>query len=74
MKTYLFTVTAEHVKAQHSAAVTGSSKRTKVQQQASRARAALGYILLGDVGKRVYRVDGITQVENDEQRDRRLQA
>lgn len=28
-------------------------------------------ILLKDIGKRIYFVDGIYQVENDEQRDRR---
>jgi hypothetical protein len=29
-------------------------------------------VLPGDVGKRVYKVDGVLQVENDEQRERRL--
>ena len=32
----------------------------------------IGRILPGDVGKRVYQVGGILQVENDEQRARRL--
>lgn len=34
----------------------------------------IGCVLAGDVGKRVYLVDGILQVENDEQRERREQA
>lgn len=33
----------------------------------------LGRVLPGDVGKRVYQVGDILQVENDEQRDTRLQ-
>lgn len=33
----------------------------------------IGTILPGDVGKRVYKVDGILQVENDEQRATRLE-
>jgi len=32
----------------------------------------LGYVQPCDVGKRVYLVDGIIQVESNEQRDRRL--
>ena len=32
----------------------------------------IGRVLLRDVGKRVYHVDGILQVENDEQRDARV--
>jgi len=32
----------------------------------------IGRILPGDVGKRVYLVGDILQVENDEQRDKRL--
>lgn len=32
----------------------------------------IGRILPGDVGKRVYLVDGILQVENDAQRERRV--
>lgn len=32
----------------------------------------IGRVLSGDVGKRVYLVGDILQVENDEQRDRRL--
>lgn len=34
----------------------------------------MGRILPGDVGKRIYLVGRILQVENDEQRDRRLQG
>jgi hypothetical protein len=33
---------------------------------------AIGRVLKTDIGKRVYRVNGILQVENNEQRDRRL--
>ena len=33
----------------------------------------LGYVQQQDIGKRVYLVDGIIQVENNEQRDFRLQ-
>ena len=32
----------------------------------------MGRVQIGDIGKRIYRVDGILQVENDEQRDARL--
>lgn len=32
----------------------------------------LGVVLSHDVGKRVYDADGVLQVENDEQRDRRM--
>lgn len=32
----------------------------------------IGRILPGDVGKRIYQVDDILQVENDEQRDERV--
>lgn len=34
-------------------------------------RSAIGHIQPIDVGKRVYDVDGIVQVENAEQRDKR---
>lgn len=37
-------------------------------------RDAIGPMQLGDVGKMVYDVGGVYQVENDEQRDRRLAA
>lgn len=36
------------------------------------ARGVLGRILESDIGKRYYRVGNVTQVENDEQRNRRL--
>ena len=32
----------------------------------------IGHVLPGDMGKRVYQVGDILQVENDEQRDKRL--
>lgn len=32
----------------------------------------LGYVRRVDVGKRIYLVDGVMQVESDEQRDARL--
>lgn len=38
----------------------------------ARVRGALGSIMPQDVGKHVFEVDGIIQVENDEQRDTRL--
>ena len=34
----------------------------------------LGRVLPSDVGKRVYNVDGVVQVENDQQRDKRLKS
>ena len=34
----------------------------------------MGQVLPGDVGKRVYQFNDILQVENDEQRERRLLA
>ena len=33
---------------------------------------SLGQVLCQDIGKRIYFVDGIYQVENDEQRDKRV--
>ena len=35
---------------------------------------SLGRVMLSDVGKRVYEILGIIQVESSEQRDRRLQV
>lgn len=35
--------------------------------------SAIGIVMPRDVGKRVYAVHGVIQVENDEQRDARLQ-
>lgn len=35
---------------------------------------AIGRVQPGDVGKRVYDVDGVIQVENNEQRDAHLRA
>lgn len=40
--------------------------------RAWRADSFIGRVLPGDVGKRVYRRGDIVQVENDEQRDKRL--
>ena len=37
-----------------------------------RIRGAIGRIILRDVGKRVYDVDGVIQVENEIQRDERI--
>lgn len=34
----------------------------------------MGRLMPGDVGKQVFEIDGIYQVENDEQRDARLNA
>jgi hypothetical protein len=34
----------------------------------------MGRVLPGDVGKRIYKVDGIYQVENNEQRDARISS
>lgn len=41
-------------------------------RQVGRLRSVLGTILEIDIGKQVWSVNGTTQVENSEQRDRRL--
>jgi len=58
---YLYTITAEHVRNPKSP---GKQWRALYQ--------CIGRLLPGDVGKRVYRVGDIVQVENNEQRDARL--
>lgn len=66
---YRFTITAEHVAQQK--AVYGSNAPTIVRE-AGEARSAIGRLQAIDIGKRVYRVGGVTQVENNQQRDKRL--
>lgn len=61
--TYKFTITAEHV----------SKPRTLGIHIWYPLIQCMGRLLPGDVGKRVYDCgNGVWQVENDEQRDRRL--
>lgn len=57
---YLFTITQAHVDG------------TAPPEQYRMLWSVIGRILPIDVGKRVYRVDGVTQVENRQQRDARL--
>jgi hypothetical protein len=52
-------------------ALTASRKREKVLLML-RIRQAIGRILPLDYGKHVYEINGVIQVENDEQKKRRL--
>jgi hypothetical protein len=59
---FLFTIAAEHV---HKSTV-------QVGRNIHHLGSAIGRVQPGDVGKRVYRVGDILQVENDDQRAARL--
>lgn len=59
--TYMLTITEEHVR----------NPRSLGQKYFPLAQC-LGRLLLCDVGKRAYERNGVWQVENNEQRDRRL--
>lgn len=41
---------------------------------AAHVGSAIGQVQKRDIGKRVYNVNGVVQVENDEQRDRRTRT
>lgn len=62
MKRHLFTLTIDHV----------GKSWVRIGSHGISLRNLMGRVLPSDVGKRVYRVDGILQVENNEQRDSRL--
>lgn len=59
---YLFTITAEHVRDPHGT----------LGHEYFAVAECMGRLLMRDVGKRVFRRGGVIQVENDEQRDKRL--
>lgn len=69
MRTFLFTITDEHVGHSNVRIRCDSCGHTENHYVAS----AIGPVQKQDVGKRVYRVDGVIQVENNEQRDKRMQ-
>lgn len=46
--------------------------KAHLKRASFRLRNAIGRVCPSDIGKRVYLVDGIVQVENNEQRDSRL--
>lgn len=58
----LFTIAPEHVGKSH----------VKIDGRVVSLADVIGRPLPGDVGKRVYDVNGVVQVENNEQRDLRL--
>lgn len=62
MRTYLGTITREMV------GKSWSSMGGRIIMWAD----SIGNVQLVDVGKRVFDVDGVIQVENNEQRDRRV--
>lgn len=64
MRKFLFEITEHHV----------APAERAYQGESLRLHSAIGRVLSRDVGKRVYDVDGVIQVENDEQRDRRQAA
>ena len=71
---YAFTITEAHREAQHRALSGDPSNghRDPLLREVGICRAVLGQILSIDVGKRVYRVGLIHQVESAEQMNRRL--
>jgi hypothetical protein len=64
MTRYLFTIEPHHI----------GKSWIKVGTHGYSVSGFLGRVLPGDIGKRVFRVNGILQVENDQQRDARLAA
>lgn len=71
MRKYLTTITGDDI-GKHTIA---GGRRCESCGRASYSvhiASAIGPVQRIDVGKRVYRVDGVIQVENDDQRNRRL--
>lgn len=66
---YRFTISAAHVACPKPFA---GPKSTTIQREAAEARSAIGPLQQCDIGKRVFRNGGVTQVENNEQMNRRL--
>ena len=64
---YIHTITEEDVRNFYSI-----TRRTNGRCDFFRLKNTMGNLLSGDIGKRVYEVGSIYQVENDEQRDKRL--
>lgn len=63
MRKYVLTITPEHI----------DNPRSLGIEQCRRVLECMGRLLPGDVGKQVYDMgNGVYQVENDEQRDKRL--
>lgn len=68
MSKYLFTITEAHFRDRFKAV----SPLDPFTMQIGKVRSAIGNVQKIDIGKRVYKVNGCTQVENCQQRDRRL--